>query len=133
MNEKTNNTISIRLRAYERLTLLIERMTPNRLIEGLDIAALSVPEVVQILLQKLRTEFDYNLSQQIYCSDELWEQIEYARDQMAAFCLTIQTRLPEGANAMTYIQMLAETYRTNGETPQDKALDTLKREVRQLL
>lgn len=135
MTQTNNNehTIAIRLRAYERLTLLLERITPNRLVDGLELSTMSTAELQQALLLKLKTEFDYNLSQQIYVSDELWDEIEQARDQMAGFCLSIQQRLQPEANAMEYAQQLAKTYRSNGPTPIDKALEDLKREVREIL
>lgn len=127
-----NSTTAIRLRAYERLTLVLERMTPDHLIEGVELGSLSVAETIQVLIRKIQAEYDYNISQQIYVSDELWEQITFARDQMAAFVVMISKQLPEGSNSMALAQALAVAYRQNGATPQQRAMETLKKEVREL-
>lgn len=129
MNESVSN---IRLRAYERLTLVLERMVPEKMVSELELSTMSTSDLAQALLTKLRAEVDYNLSQQIYVSDELWEQILFSRDQMASFILTIQSQLPEDANALYYAQALIKAYRNNGLTPQQKALETLKKEVREM-
>ena len=127
-----NNTTAIRLRAYERLTLVIERMTPEHLTEGLDISGLSIAETVQVLIRKIQAEYDYNISQQIYVSDELWQQITFARDQMAAFVVMISRQMPEGSSTTDFVQAMAKAYRQNGDTPQQRAMETLKKEVREL-
>lgn len=129
MNEATTN---IRLRAYERLTLVLERMTPDHMIEGVELGTLSIAEAVQVLIRKIQAEYDYNLSQQIYVSNELWEQITFARDQMAAFVVMIAKQMPEGSSAMDLAQAMAVAYRNNGATPQQRAMETLKKEVRTL-
>lgn len=129
MNEATTN---IRYRAYERLTLVLERMEPERLVAELDLNALSVQQMLGAILQKLRAEVDYNLSQQIYVSDELWDEILLARDQMAAFATSIAQRIPADSTALQYAQAMAKAYHNNGPTPKDRALETLKKEVREL-
>ena len=58
----------IRLRAYERLALLLERTTPEHILSELNIGEMTVLELQQHLLRTVRVEFDHNLSQQIYVS-----------------------------------------------------------------
>ena len=75
----------IRLRAYERLTLLLERTTPDRMLMEMNLQEMTIPQVQQQLLRTIRLEYDHNLSQQIYVSDEVWDKIIHARDEMGAF------------------------------------------------
>ena len=123
----------IRLRAYERLALLLERTTPDHMLMGLDVTTMTVPQLQQHLLQTIRAEYEHNMSQQVYVSDEVWALVINARDQMAAFVVTIATQLPPEADAMTYAKTLITAYASNGETPTDKALEELKNEAKTLM
>ena len=131
-----------RLRAYERLALVLERTQPEALVMGLNerleaagesLANLSVTKMQQELLRTVRLEFDHNLSQQVYVSDETWSQIIGARDEMAAFISTMAIQMPKESTSMDYAKVLMTAYRNNGETPHQIALDALKEEARGLL
>ena len=131
-----------RLRAYERLALVLERTQPEALVMGLNerleaagesLANLSVTKMQQELLRTVRLEFDHNLSQQVYVSDETWSKIIGARDEMAAFISTMAIQMPKESTSMDYAKVLMTAYRNNGETPHQIALDALKEEARGLL
>ena len=85
-----------------------------------------------MLLRTIRMEFDHNLSQQIYVSEELWDRIIRARDEMGAFVNTMAIQMPENSTALDYAKVLTTSYKTNGETPHELALSALKDEVRML-
>ena len=129
----------IRLRAYERLTLLLERTKPEHMILELQkeqpdaLSTWTVGQVQQYLLQTIRAEFDHNQSQQVYVSDEVWDLIISARDQLAAFIIGITTQMPKDANAQTYVTTMLTAFSTNGTTPTDKALEMLKDEAKELM
>lgn len=123
----------IRLRAYERLALMLERTQPEHLLLDLDIASMTVQQLQQRLLQTIRLEFDHNQSQQVYVSDEVWDQIVNARDQMASFVISIAAQIPANATAQVYAQTLLTAYISNGLTPSDKALEMLKEEAKTLM
>ena len=131
-----------RLRAYERLALLLERTQPEALVmalserleqAGTTMASLTIPRMQQELLRAVRMEFDHNMSQQIYVSDEVWAQIINARDQIGAFIAAMVAQLPPESTAMDYAKVLMTAYRNNGETPHQTALDALKEEARELV
>jgi len=129
----------IRLRAYERLALLLERTKPEHMLMELRskepeaLNSWSVPEVQQYLLQTIRAEFDHNQSQQVYVSDEVWDQVVNARNQMATFVIAIAAQMPAEANTQTYVQTLLTAYSSNGLTPTDKALEALRDEAKTLM
>lgn len=131
-----------RLRAYERLALVLERTQPEALVMGLSerleaagesLASLSVMKMQQELLRTIRLEFDHNLSQQVYVSDETWAKIIGARDEIAAFVSAMAMQLPKESTAMDYAKVLMTAYRQNGETPHQIAMEALKEEARGLL
>ncbi len=140
LKRESQKTISpIRLRAYERLALLLERTTPEHMLlelqskEPVALTEWPVGQVQQYLLQTIRAEFEHNQSQQVYVSDEVWTLVMNARDQMAAFIISIAAQLPKEANAQAYASALLTAYKSNGATPTDKAMDELKREAKELM
>ena len=108
---------------------LSERLESN----GEQLAALPIPRLQQELLRTVRLEFDHNMSQQIYVSDELWAKIIGARDEMAAFISAMAQQLPKDSGALEYAKVLMTAYTNNGETPHQIALDALRQEARTLL
>ena len=100
---------------------------------GLDLTSMTVPQVQQYLLQTIRAEFDHNQSQQVYVSEEVWDMIINARDQMAAFVIAISAQLPKDVTAQAYAAALLTAYANNGLTPTDKALEYLKNEAKELM
>ncbi|MBO7457870.1 MAG: hypothetical protein J6T80_01275 [Paludibacteraceae bacterium] len=140
LQRESQKSISpIRLRAYERLTLFLERTKPEHMLMELrqkDPEALvtwTVPQLQQYLLQTIRAEFDHNQSQQVYVSEEVWTLIVNARDQLASFIISMAGQLPRGANAQTYAATLITAFTSNGLTPTDKALEELKNEAKDLI
>lgn len=123
----------IRLRAYERLTLLLERTTPDRMLMEMNLQEMTIPQVQQQLLRTIRLEYDHNLSQQIYVSDEVWDKIIHARDEMGAFVTAMAAGMPKGSSTLDYAKTLITAYSTNGETPNSLALSALKEEAKTLL
>ena len=71
----------IRLQAYERLALFLERISPNSLVlrcyqPGMDLKVLQ-----GVLTKNIRDEFEHNLSQQVYVSSEAWNRIKEAKEE----------------------------------------------------
>jgi hypothetical protein len=140
LKRDSQKTISpIRLRAYERLALLLERTKPEHMIMELRknnpdaLSSWTVLQLQQHLLMTIRAEFDHNESQQVYVSNEVWDMIINARDQLASFIIAIAAQIPADSNAQTYVTALLTAFASNGTTPTDKALDELKREAKELM
>ena len=123
----------IRLRAYERLALVLERTQPEHLLMDLDVSQFTVPQLQQRLLQTIRLEFDHNISQQIYVSEPVWDKIVAARGQMLAFVSAMAMQLPPDSTSLDYAKTLLTAYSTNGETANETALHALKEEAARLI
>ena len=123
----------LRMRAYERLALLLERTTPEHMLMDINLTEMTILQLQQHMMRTIRLEYDHNLSQQVYVSDEVWQQIISARDQMVAFVNALAQQVPADASALDYAKMLITAYSTNGETANEKALQVLKHEARTLL
>lgn len=78
------NTDALRLQACERLTLMLERINvPNLLLRLSPSESGTAKEYTATLLLNIRQEFEYNVTQQIYVSDQLWSIMLAARDNVS--------------------------------------------------
>ena len=72
LSGKSNS--QIRLQAYERMTLFLERIKPSNLVQKFD-KELSPVEFVFLVEKNIIEEFEYNASQQLYISQDSWNNI----------------------------------------------------------
>lgn len=75
--------IPLRIQAYERMVILLERMAPEQLIARLPEESLdgSAWFVQQWVVQTIREEFQHNVTQQLYLEESTWLKIKEAVDQ----------------------------------------------------
>lgn len=72
--------LPVRMQAYERLTLFLERISPNSIFVRVPANQLSVKEYLTLMQLTIRNEYEYNLSQQIYISTEAWQMVTTAKN-----------------------------------------------------
>jgi len=72
----------IRLQAYERMAMFLERIEPNQLLFRVSNPDLTAYQMQTILLATIRSEYEHNLSQQVYISPEVWEAIKNAKEKV---------------------------------------------------
>ena len=75
--------ITVKLQAYERLTLFLDRIMPYTLYLRLQSKEMSAKSLQSAMLVALQQEFEYNLTQQLYVSNNLWQIIKLAKEQTA--------------------------------------------------
>jgi hypothetical protein len=103
-----NNTIQLRLQAYERLTLFAERVSLKSLITRTSFSSLNVVDFQLTLLETIRTEYEYNVSQQIYVSNDMWKAILNLKDQNIYIINQIAATLPSNAAAIELSKRILE-------------------------
>ena len=95
-----NETIKLRLQAYERLALLAERISLNSLISRLPHAGISAKQMQHALVDAIKTEYEYNISQQVYVSPEAWRAVNNLKEQNIYIVNQLTATLPFQASAM---------------------------------
>lgn len=78
----SKESLPIRLQAYERLMLLLYRVSPENIIPRTQNASMDVKTFTYALLKTIKTEFEHNITQQVYVSAETWIAIEVYRDEL---------------------------------------------------
>ena len=129
---KANGTTitPVRLRAYERLMLVLERTSPSQIILQTIKPGMTNLELQQQLLHNVREEFGHNLSQQIYVSNELWTAIVSARESLIQLVNICSSQLQAGNNASELAERIIQLFAQSEETPTEIAKNLLKQEIR---
>ena len=120
----------LRLQAYERLILLMERITPDNLVMRLNSDGLNAHEFHLELLTNIRAEFDHNISQQLYVSDMVWQEITNAKEEVTKL-INVTFNQIENASILGLSRKIVEAHLAS-KMPTYKAITAIKAEVRQL-
>ena len=132
--EAQNITLRLRLQAYERLVLFIERITPRQLIPRVYQTEMTVRDMQYTLTTAIRTEFEHNLSQQIYVSKNVWDTVKNVKEQEINMINQIAKTLnPDAAGKELHTRILDLLLKTEGELPTEVALHILNEEVKKVL
>ncbi len=131
--KQQNITVPLRLQAYERLSLFCERISiPNLVLrlreEGQNAAGLRLS-----MLMTIQQEFEYNITQQVYVSDQLWQIIKVSRDHT----VNVINGVAEGIDPKSATKELVNALLEHAEKDQvsslDKALLAIKKEASTLM
>jgi len=123
----------LKLQALERLTLYAERSGLKNLIERLGINGMSAPELHETLIQTLKTEYEYNQTQQIYVNPDVWNAITKLKDQNVYIINHITANLPPHATGVDLAKLIIE-YSTNPNAELNSiVLDALQFEAKKIL
>lgn len=93
-------TVKLRLQAYERLTLLAERISLQNLLSRIPNTGLSSRQMQSSLIEAIRQEYDYNISQQVYVSPEVWRAVNNLKEQNIYVINELASTMPFQASAM---------------------------------
>jgi len=124
------NTLPIRLQAYERMTLFLERITPTKLLIRVSPTSSNKESYEALLIANIEQEFEHNLSQQIYMSDECWNIINAAKN--ATIQLIRKASLLEKTNTANKLREVILTEMMEKRAPSDAALSFIKQEINEL-
>jgi hypothetical protein len=130
---KTNEQVlPLRLQAYERMCLFLERITPHNLVVRANDPAYTVGQFQQKLLSEIREEYNHNLSQQIYMSDQSWGLIKNSMEEIISVINKAAIEVPSDARGIELAKMIFENLVQKPDDPTSKALKFLKNEIRQV-
>jgi len=122
--------IPMRFQAYERIVLFLERISPTNIVLRVNKAGMSKEMLQGELLRTVREEYEHNLAQQIYISDEAWELVKGAKQEVLSDINSAATAMTEKNTTADYGQQVIAQYLDKKSRAHDVALKFLKEEMR---
>jgi uncharacterized protein Yka (UPF0111/DUF47 family) len=101
-------TRQMQLAAYERLILLVDRISLPNLISRLNQPGATAKEMQHLLVQSIKQEYEYNISQQIYVSADAWSAIKNLKEQNILVINQFANTLPPHATGLDLNKFLLE-------------------------
>ncbi len=126
-----DNVLPLRLQAYERLILFLERISPDSMVMRLKNTRSNVAQMQNELINTVRTEYEHNLSQQTYVSTQAWELIKAARAETIKLINTSAAELKPDEPGINLSKRILEKAMEMTNAPSFAALQCLKNEVKE--
>ena len=123
----------IKLQAYERIVLFLERISLESLIVRVSLSDMTASQLHSAMLNAIRSEFEHNLSQQIYMSQQAWEVVRNARSNMIKIINSEVEKLPPDTSGMALSKKLLEKIMELEKEPTRAAIDYIKAEISRMI
>ena len=132
--ENSKSLMPIQLQAYERLALFLERISPNNLLVRENKGGMSVSQLQFALVSAVRSEYDHNISQQIYVTPKTWNTVTTVKDEVIKVINLVSASLPNEATGKELANAILQFYINSDKPfPNQIGIDILKLEVRKLM
>jgi len=124
-------TLPLRLQAYERLVLFVERINPSNMLIRVHVSGTTVREIQQFLTSEIRTEYQHNITQQLYVSAQAWAVINRIREDTVSLINNAAGGLSADASSLELSKVILTHLSTLEEDPYEAGLLLLKHDMQQ--
>jgi hypothetical protein len=123
----------LKIQAYERIVIFIERINPNSLVVRVNKNGMSSRQLHLELVNAIKTEYEHNLSQQIYISAGAWELVKTAKEEIIQLVNISSSKVTHDSNSSELAMMILNiTANLEKKLPNDVAIDYIKKEISQI-
>lgn len=122
----------LRLQAYERIVIFLERINPNNLVIRVNKQNFNSYQFHLELIKAVKSEYEHNLSQQIYMSHGSWELVKTSKEEIIKLINISATKVANDAPGSDLAMMILNVTANLGKKlPNEIAIDFIKKEVSQ--
>ncbi len=130
-SKSIETVLPIRLQAYERITLFLERISTQSLVFRLSNPGYSAQDFHRILLDEIRNEYNHNVSQQVYMSEYVWNLVKSAKEDLTASINEVAGLMTTESKAIDFSRQLLQHMIDKNQDSIGFALSELKKEIQQ--
>jgi hypothetical protein len=123
----------MRLQAYERLILFLERISPDVLVLRLKGQCRTNADLHLAILQQIRSEYEHNISQQLYVSDEIWACVKRTKEQIGLLIGDMAKNVNSDGDSIQLAKAIMDKLVEDGESPVSATIKSIKAEARKIL
>lgn len=130
LKENQKQSLPLRLQAYERIVLFLERINPVQLLLRVQPNGLDAQNYATLLIHSIQTEYDHNITQQVYISNEGWETVLKAKNSIMTLIRT--KSITEGITSAEEMRKAIFDEVATDEVASDIAIAFLKEELKRV-
>jgi hypothetical protein len=128
----SNQTLPLRLQAYERVVLFIERINPSSMLLRLNGSADTAAELQAIIMNEVRSEFQHNITQQIYLSARVWAVVKRVKEDTLSVINNAVKALPADTSALELSKTILVHLSKLDDDPYEMALSLIRQDMEEL-
>ena len=128
--ENRSEVLPLRLQAFERLVLFLERISPGQLLSRIKPVGENKFDYENLLIASIEQEFEHNLVQQVYVSQKCWDAIKASKN--STISLIRKTAMSDKITSAQKLREVVLTELFERSSPSDTGIAFLKNEIRQL-
>lgn len=133
LKKSINDTVlPMRLQAFERMTLFLERISPDNMIMRIQKPGMSAQLLHSQLLQTVRSEYEHNMAQQIYISIPTWDMIKTGKEETIRLINIAKSKVAPNATSLDLSKEIFVIMDQIGKSPTHDALIALKQDIKKL-
>jgi len=130
--ERQKHFLPMRVDAYQRAVLLMERIGPGNLVMRLHNPALPAKMLQADLLKAIREEYDHNASQQLFVSPQGWEMVRNSKEETIKIINIAGNQMQATSTGTDLAAKIFELVAEIGKLPTEITIDYLKRELQEM-
>ena len=127
-----DKTLPLQLNAYERIILYLERLNPASLLIRNYEPGMKARDLAEKSVQDIRNEYEHNLSQQIYVSEEAWNVLKKVKDETIMLINGQLSQSGEGVSGIDFSRNVLEKLSNMEINPYDFSINSVKKEAQEL-
>ncbi|MEX2379887.1 MAG: hypothetical protein WD530_04050 [Vicingaceae bacterium] len=128
-NDDRKQVLPIRLQAYERIILYLERINLSNMVMRLHKSNMSAKDMQIQMLSTIRSEYEHNMAQQLYISSKAWKMVVTAKEENIKVINSCAEQLDKDASGMDLSRFILEVVGKLEKTPTEVAIEAIKREI----
>ena len=125
----STQTLPLRLQAYERLVLFTDRVNPSNLLIRLNGNGYSAAELHTLILAEIRSEYQHNVTQQIYVSSQAWAVVKRVKDDTVSLVNNAVKALPENSGGLELGRIILNHLSKLENDPYEMATNLIKKDL----
>ncbi len=130
----SQQTTPLKIQAYERLTIFLERLNPNTLVPRVNKHNINNKQLYLSLISSIKQEFEHNLSQQLFISEGAWELVKTAKEETVKIInISYSKTQPDNSSNELSLTIINIASAIDKKLPHEIALEYLKKEASQIL
>lgn len=130
--KNTEKILPVRLQAYERVVLLLERINPANSIVRLRNPKLNAAQFQNLLISSIREEYNHNLSQQVYISPKAWMNVKQSKEESISLINRVAQNIDPEESSGVLGKKIIETMVQANFDPCASSIALIKKEIQEL-
>ncbi len=119
-----------KIQAYERMVIFLERIHPNNLVIRVNKHGFTSRQLHLELVTAIKSEYDHNISQQIFVSYGAWELVKTSKEEVIKLVNISATKVSQDSPSNDLAMMILNiTANLDKKMPNEIALEFIKKEI----